>query len=319
MAIRLGGNIFNQRGRGVGGNLNLQRIFGGGGSGVFGPGITIGTNIPIGFSRVVNPDVGDARTTHDNTLSKFVRDIGNESGLWARPSLFKIVMTPASKLIKKWGLSKLRQIGFNCHQISIPGNNIATKALKTYGLKKEYVYDKLFDEISSSFYVSESMDEYHFFETWQDLMYKPNQSVGWFNEYVGTLEIHQLSKHQKFATTSDIGSVCKYTLVDAYPKLLSPLQLDYSASNTIQRMTVNWTFRDMIVEPRKGLSGGKIFEDIPNSPLPDLSNIESDDAFSEFEELQKRLTDRRQPGVNNDPPKGVNTRGNNSNLDVFEA
>ena len=112
----------------------------------------------------------------------------------------------------------------------------------------EMNYDKLFEEITSSFYLSEKMDEYYFFENWQSLMYKPNQSIGWYNDYTSTIEIHQLSRNLSSASGNDLGIVCKFRLLDAYPKLISPLALDYSRTNDIQKFTVNWTFRDMIIE-----------------------------------------------------------------------
>jgi len=167
-----------------------------------------------------------------------------------------MIMFPPAKLLDQWGGDNIRRISFNCHQISIPGSNISTKPLKTYGLKKEYAYDKIFDEISSSFYLSESMDEYHFFETWQELMYRPDQSVGWYNDYVGSVEIHQLSRDLGVGTSNDLGTICKFTLVDCFPKLITQLGLDYSANDTLQKMGVNWTYRDVVIEPVKTRRSG---------------------------------------------------------------
>jgi len=239
----------------IGGDLGLRKIFGGGGSGTFGPGITIGTNIPFGVNAVNLPDVGKARTTPDNQINRIISH-AKRDGMYSRPTLFKMVMFPPAKLLEDWGLEQIRKMGFNCNQISIPGGNITTKPIKTYGLKKEYAYDKIFDEIASSFYMSEQMDEYNFFESWQQLMYQDNQSIGWYDDYVGTIEIHQLSRDVSIGTSNDLGTVVKYTLVDAFPKTMTQLALDYTASNTIQRMGITWTYRDVKIEPVKSRRTG---------------------------------------------------------------
>ena len=248
------------------GNIGFRKIFGGGGSGTFGPGVTLGFNIPFGANAYNAPDVGKGRTTPDNHINR-IRSQAIDGGLYSRPTLYNIIMTKPPKL-KKWGGNQLRNIGFNCHNISIPGNNIATKPLKTYGLKKEYAYNKIFDEVSSSFYLSETMDEYHFFESWQELMYTPQQYLGWYNDYVSHLEIHQLSRNINRGTSNDLGVICKFTLVDAYPKLISPITLDYSRTNDIQKFTVNWTFRDMIIEPIASKQTDNLFRDFSDlNPL----------------------------------------------------
>jgi len=251
----------------IGGNIGFRKVFGGGGSGTFGPGVTLGFNIPFGVNAVNLPDVGRGRTTPDNTINRIKSQAVN-GGLYSRPTLYNIIMTKPPKL-KGWSGDQLRAIGFNCHQVAIPSNNIATKPIKTYGLKKEYAYNKLFDEITTGFYLSENMDEYHFFESWQDLMYKPNHSVGWYNDYISTLEIHQLSRDVSKGTSNDLGIVCKFILIDAYPKLISSMALDYSAANTIQKFTVNWTYRDMLIEPQVSKrTSGNLFKDFSDlNPL----------------------------------------------------
>ena len=251
----------------IGGNIGFRKVFGGGGSGTFGPGVTLGFNVPFGTNAVNLPDIGKGRTTPDNTINRIKSHAIND-GLFSRPTLYNIVLTKPPKL-KGWSHDQLRKIGFNCNNITIPGNNIATKPLKTYGLKKEYAYNKLFDEVTSSFYLSEQMDEYNFFESWQELMYAPNHSLGWYNDYVSHLEIHQLSRNVEKGTSNDLGVICKFTLVDAYPKLISPLSLDYSRSNDIQKFTVNWTFRDMLIEPTNSKrTSGNLFEDFSDlNPL----------------------------------------------------
>ena len=80
----------------------------------------------------------------------------------------------------------------NCDSVAIPGHVIATKEHKTYGLKREYVYDKLYEMVSMSFYMSDKMHEFNFFNAWLNSMYN-NGRVSFYDDYKGTIEIYQCS------------------------------------------------------------------------------------------------------------------------------
>ena len=47
------------------------------------------------------------------------------------------------------------------------------------------------------------------------------------------------------------------------------MALDYSAANTIQKFTVNWTYRDMLIEPQVSKrTSGNLFKDFSDlNPL----------------------------------------------------
>tara|TARA_Y100000590_G_scaffold266069_1_gene298862 strand:+ start:30 stop:575 length:546 start_codon:yes stop_codon:yes gene_type:complete len=129
----------------------------------------------------------------------------------------------------------------------MPGRNIATKPNKTYGLKKEYAYDKIHPELQATFYVSENLEEFHFFEAWTDLMYTANGNVGWYNDYAqdSTMIIEQLSNKEGFADgRADLGTIASAIVYEVYPKIVSPLELGYAATNQVQKLTVTFTFRD---------------------------------------------------------------------------
>lgn len=224
MAIRLGGNLgFNKR---IGG-------------------VNLGVNIPFGDSGVNTSRVGSSGKTQDNSINRIISHV-SESGQFSKPALYKIQIIPPRGL-KDWisDTKTMKHIAFNCDSISMPGRNIATKANKTYGLKKEYAYDKIHQEITSTFYVSETLEEFQFFEAWTDLMFDADGNVGWYNDYAqGTVIIHQLSNKAGKADVNDLGVIASCILYEAYPKTVSPLRLGYALGNQVQRLDVSFTFRD---------------------------------------------------------------------------
>ena len=145
MPIRFGGNVgFNKR---IGG-------------------VNIGVNIPFGGDKTNTTKIGEEAGTKNNGIGHMMA-VASEAGLFARPNVYRVDFFPPvqynENFRQNWGNSKLESIGYNCDTISVPGHNLSTKPNRTYGLKKEYVYDKLFDTVNATFYVSEQMDEYHFF------------------------------------------------------------------------------------------------------------------------------------------------------------
>jgi hypothetical protein len=225
MAIRFGGNLgFNKR---IGG-------------------VNLGVNLPFGDSGVNTARVGKSGKTQDNSINRIITHV-SESGGFSKPTLYKIQITPPGGL-KDWvsDVKTMRHIAFNCDSIGMPGRNIATKANKTYGLKKEYAYDKIHQELTATFYVSEGLEEFQFFEAWTDLMFDADGNVGWYNDYAqGTVIIHQLSnKDGKVTDVNDLGVIASCILYEAYPKTISPLRLGYALGNQVQRLDVSFTFRD---------------------------------------------------------------------------
>ena len=229
MAIRLGGNLgFNKQ---IGG-LNL------------------GINIPFGDQGGNKTEVGDGGKTLDNSHSRIITHVW-EGGGHSKPALYRVKITPPNSM-SNWenNIAALKHITFNCDSIGIPGRNISTKPFKTYGLKKEYAYEKIHPEIQATFYVSESYDEFRFFEEWTDTIYNANGTLGWYNDYAqsATMEIEQLSNKAQRGEKEDLGVIAKCTVYEAYPKTVSPVQLSYASSNTVQKITVSFAFRDAKTE-----------------------------------------------------------------------
>ena len=207
-------------------------------------GISIGANIPIGVdpkkaNKKTIEDIGTNNITPKNSINRMLANV-KYSDLFSRPYLYYIFITPPKTFASK---TILDGIMLNCESVSIPGHVIATKEHKVYGLKREYAYEKLYEMVAMSFYMSDKMHEFNFFNAWLNSMYN-NVRVSYYDEYKGTIEIYQCSGVNP-SDEEDLAVMMKVKLIDAYPKTISALALGHSLANTIQKMSVGITYRDV--------------------------------------------------------------------------
>ena len=206
-------------------------------------GISVGANIPIGVdpkkaNKKTIEDIG-RKNTSKNSINRMLANV-KSSDLFSRPYLYYIFITPPKTFASR---TILDGIMLNCESVSIPGHVIATKEHKTYGLKREYAYEKLYEMVAMSFYMSDKMHEFNFFNAWLNSMYN-NGRVSYYDEYKGTIEIYQCSGVNP-SDEEDLSVMMKVKLIDAYPKTLTPLALGHALTSTIQKVSVNITYRDV--------------------------------------------------------------------------
>jgi hypothetical protein len=80
------------------------------------------------------------------------------------------------------------------------------------------------------------MREKRFFEVWQRLAYNPQTwAMQYYNDYVGSIKIFQLDEtdRQRYGVE----------LVEAFPKTIAAQTLDYATKDTIQTVSVGFTYR----------------------------------------------------------------------------
>jgi hypothetical protein len=214
-------------------------------------GVTIGANFPIGTDPSKGkkqPGVGGEDSTPQNGINRMMANV-KRGGLFSRPYLYYVFITPPKTLMGV-DVGDIRGVQLNCSACSIPGFTMATKEHKPYGLKREYVYEKLFDTMNMTFYVSEEMHEHNFFNSWMSTMWDRGR-VNWYRDYVSTIEIFQCAG-TKPGEGDDLPVMMKVKLIDAYPKVLGALPLGYGTSGTIQNLPIDFTFRDIEYTDYKG-------------------------------------------------------------------
>ncbi len=246
-------------------------------------GVTIGGNFPIGtdpFKGKKQPGVGGEDSTPQNGINRMMANV-KKGGLFSRPYLYYVFITPPKTLMGV-DIGDIRGVQLNCHTCSIPGFTMATKEHKPYGLKREYVYEKLFDTMNMTFYVSEEMHEHNFFNSWMSTMWDRGR-VNWYRDYVSTIEIFQCAG-TKPGDGDDLPVMMKVKLIDAYPKVLGALPLAYGTAGTIQNLPIDFTFRDIEYTDYKG--GNPV-----NKLLSSLSDgfTQAQNALSSFTEVGSQL------------------------------
>mgnify|MGYP003966515061 CR=1 FL=1 len=134
---------------------------------------------------------------------------------------------------------------FQCSAAIIPGTTIATteKALDFRTRAKQRIYD----DISLTFYCSESMDEYRYFDNWLNrVINKTSNRVGYHKEYIGTIKVKKLGKANKNENFPDLDvenqTLMTTIIEEAYPKKVDPISLDYNPSGAVTTFGVTFGY-----------------------------------------------------------------------------
>ena len=151
---------------------------------------------------------------------------------FARPNLFRVAI---SEIVA----SKQAKYQMSCFQAQIPGYNIATTD-KDIG-KRSVAYQKIFSDIILGFYVDEDLSELKFWQQWMDRIVRPDPSRhNYYDNYIGTIQVTQLNRSGH--------DVATWTLHDAYPKQVDPIQLDYGTNDAVMTCNTTITYRYFTVD-----------------------------------------------------------------------
>jgi len=137
---------------------------------------------------------------------------------------------------------------FRCEATELPGRTIATAdETNSYGPNLKYAYDHTYSDHTFQIIASEDMYERRIFEVWMDnIVYATDRNGGmtskaglirYYDDYAlgGECRIYQINDQS--------SQIARYTLYNAYPIALSPMNLTWEEQNTYQRFTVTMTYR----------------------------------------------------------------------------
>jgi len=149
---------------------------------------------------------------------------------FARPNLFQVVVTHPD-----YSLGDSNRVRFNCHSASIPGIQLATTDKDI--AYRSIVYQKIYEDITLSFYCREDMKELEYFQKWiQNIISATSTRVEYVDKYKSdNITITQLGKNGKNTTTTK--------LYDAYPKKIDAISLDYNSTSSLISVSVTITYR----------------------------------------------------------------------------
>jgi hypothetical protein len=176
------------------------------------------------------------------TLNEFISRIKGD-GL-AREYRFEVLITPPLSVSSKIGTTE--KLVFYCQSATMPGINFLSNPVLTFGESREVIYNRTFEPVELEFLVNSQMEAKTYFDQWSNVIIDPvTRLSGYYNDYVGTIDISQLLYQVG-------GKETRYTvrLYEAFPKAIQAIQ--YSASSkelTKLRVSIQYKYWDVIERP----------------------------------------------------------------------
>lgn len=144
---------------------------------------------------------------------------------------------------------------FHCINVNIPGEQFATTT--TYDQVKgdnfipwETPYDITQNECSLTFMVDMTYRIHSYFQRWRKEVFDPKQGFGYMEDYAKDVKIVHLSRqHIPLYTT---------TLFDAWPKVITDINLDAAATNSPAIFSVNLVYGGQVGQDTLGFILSKI-------------------------------------------------------------
>ena len=180
----------------------------------------------------------------------------DENG-YAVPNRFEVLIFSPSA-----NSAEAQKVSLRCESISIPGRNLNTLTdSNTYGPTREIVDGVTYaEDITITFQASAGLDERRFFEEWQEQAFNEHTwNIGYYNDYVSTVEIYLLDRGGQPAVARQPSTIpgsggkkapprqesSRYgiRLVEAFPKTINAIDLSQATNNEIIKTSVSFSFR----------------------------------------------------------------------------
>ena len=162
----------------------------------------------------------------------------HENNANGRPNQYEVqILPPPGKLAGH----NFRDISLAAESVLMPGRSVQTQpksADQLYGPVRELVTGPTYaDEVTMTIQSPNGLDERMMLEKWQELAFSNDTyDVAFYNEYVGTLNIHLLDMNNR--------KTFGLQLKECFPKTITGLNLAYGPSSEITKTNVAWSFRE---------------------------------------------------------------------------
>ena len=239
------------------------------------------------------------RANTENTIGRFRAAMASSEG-YARPSRYAIRLFPPSILanaiqtqnstVEREGtkfvpshdfheepvrgshLNSLnntigRQVTIHCDSVTFPGVDLQTQEIQ-YGSApgmNMVTAHGFAGNIVATFYADKYLRERSFFEQWQKLAVDTiSHKANYYDNYVGKMHMYQLG-----ADTTVDRDMPTYAVeaIDVYPEKIGTMDVGYSLSNQIQKITIEFSYRqwfNMGLENAAGLEFAKSQQTMAN-------------------------------------------------------
>ena len=156
-----------------------------------------------------------------------IRDLKAQMKNFMRPNKFTVE-------ISKTKAGSAFHFDMACFQAQIPGSTIATTDKDmTF---RSVAYQAVYSDIILGFYANHKLRELKFWQDWiESIHYKKTNQWAYYNDYVGQIRITPINLRS--------DNVASWTLHDAYPKQIDPIQLDYGTNDAVMTINATITYR----------------------------------------------------------------------------
>ena len=234
------------------------------------------------------------RANTENTIGRFRAAINQAEG-FARPSRYAIRLFPPSILssviqdqnstVNREGgqfhpsqgnrgkdVNSLtntigRQVNIMCDTVTFPGVDLQTQEIQ-YGSEpaRNHVTSHGFaGNIVATFYADKYLRERQFFEMWQKhVVNTVSHKANYYDDYVGKMHIYQLGADSEVDRDMPTYAI---EAVDVYPEKIAQVDYSYAASNQIQKITIEFSYKqwfNMGIESARGLEFGHSLQTAAN-------------------------------------------------------
>lgn len=129
----------------------------------------------------------------------------------------------------------IQKIHLFCEQATLPAMNVVTSPIRTWGEVREMPYDRMFDPITLTFYVDTDMKVKLFFDKWiSSIQSHTTRRFNFYENYIVDLEVEVFDSAE--------NSKYKVVLVEAYPKTLNAIEMNYNGKD-VMRVQVTMAYR----------------------------------------------------------------------------
>jgi hypothetical protein len=160
-----------------------------------------------------------------------------------------------------------RQVNIMCDTVTMPGVDLQTQEIQ-YGSEpaRNHVTSHGFaGNIVATFYADKYLRERQFFEMWQKhVVNTVSHKANYYDDYVGKMHIYQLGADSEVDRDMPTYAI---EAVDVYPEKIAQVDYSYAASNQIQKITIEFSYKqwfNMGIESTRGLEFGHSLQTAAN-------------------------------------------------------
>lgn len=155
---------------------------------------------------------------------------GNITGGGARPNLFK------AEIEYKLGGGSLETTSFLCKAAQLPGSTVGTVPVPFRGRQVKLAGDRTFEPWTITIINDTDFSIRNAFERWMSELnqHEGNTGLQNYTAYQGQMSVHQLDR--------DGTEIKTYTFVNTWPSVISPIEVSYDQTDTIEEFQVTIEF-----------------------------------------------------------------------------